>query len=73
METSEDERERIQRACTRFLTHRQRPQQVFSELAAFTVPELEEDHYGERKLISGFEQKIAISSVMRPLILTPTK
>jgi threonine aldolase len=61
MEASEDERERIQRACTRFLTHhyRQRPQQVFSELAAFTDPELEEDHYGEGKLISGFEQKTA--------------
>ena len=63
METTENERERILRTCTRFLTHhhshRQRPQQVFSELAAFTAPQLQEDHYGEGELINGFEQKIA--------------
>lgn len=48
-------------ACTRFLTHDypKTPQQVLSELAAETDPELQADRYGQGKLISDFEKDIA--------------
>ncbi len=58
---NEQEVDRIYRDCTRFLTHhyRKTPQQVLSELAEFTAPELSADRYGQGELISGFEQQIA--------------
>ncbi len=58
---NKQEVDRIYRDCTRFLTHhyRKTPQQVLSELAEFTAPELSADRYGQGEVISGFEQQIA--------------
>src|SRR5215472_11470073 len=52
---------RIYKACTRFLGghNRQTPQQVLSELAATTDPEISADRYGEGDLINSFETEVA--------------
>ncbi len=57
----EDEVEQIYLSCIRFLRphYPQTPQQVFSDLAETTEPGIQADHYGEGKLISDFEQKVA--------------
>ncbi len=56
-----EEAQNILRACTRYLTHDypKTPQQVLSELAAITDPELEADHYGQGEIINRFERDIA--------------
>ncbi|MEO8954269.1 MAG: beta-eliminating lyase-related protein [Ktedonobacteraceae bacterium] len=55
------EKDRIYKACTRFLTHhyRQTPQQVLSELATMPEAELDMDHYGQGEYINWFEKNIA--------------
>jgi threonine aldolase len=56
-----DEVARIYKSCTRFLGghYRQSPQQVLSELAATTDPDISADRYGEGELINGFESEVA--------------
>src|SRR5579872_4994089 len=55
------EKDRIYKACTRFLTHhyRQTPQQVLSELITMPEAELDMDHYGQGEYINWFEKNIA--------------
>ena len=54
--------EEIRRACTRFLTHHypRTPQQMLSDLAAGTDPQLQADRYGAGELIASFEAEVAI-------------
>ena len=56
-----EEAQEIYRTCTRYLTHDypRTPQQVLSELAAGTDPELKADHYGQGELIHRFERDMA--------------
>jgi threonine aldolase len=53
--------EQIRNACTRFLVHHypQTPQQVLSDLAAATAPELQSDRYGAGEPIASFEDEVA--------------
>lgn len=55
------DRDRIFRACTRFLAghYPQRPQQVLTELAEFTAPDVQTDHYGAGDVITQFEEEVA--------------
>jgi len=51
----------VRRACTRFLLHHYppSPREVLADLAAWTDPELEGDHYGAGALIADFEAELA--------------
>jgi threonine aldolase len=57
----EDEKTKIYRGCTRFLSHHypRTPRRVFSELAAWADEAAREDRYGEGEVIASFEQEIA--------------
>jgi threonine aldolase len=56
-----DDKDTVFDACTRFLTYHypRTPQQILSELAEFTSPDLKGDRYGQGELIASFEHEIA--------------
>ncbi len=51
----------VRRDCTRALIghNPKRPQQILTELAATTDPDLAGDHYGQGTVIADFENEIA--------------
>ncbi len=70
----ENDVRRIYKECTRFLNghYRQTPQQVLSELAAVTDPDIQGDRYGEGEIINRFETEVATLLGKEAVVFMPS-